>query len=231
MLKRLALIALLVVSSSTVLAQYDNQRKDRSPSAAGSRDTRFEASVILAYQNGLEESSEGGSSIDVDSQLGWGISVGWNWTAKWNLSYRLVATEPNYLATIVPDNDDPSALPQTVEHKMSKYSHQLNATYNFSEKAFTPFVLAGIGWTKLDSNIPGGPPNTACWWDPWWGYICISDWETYQTSEFTYNLGLGLRWDINNAVFTKATYSREFLKVDNGTLNFDMAILEVGLMF
>lgn len=227
MLKRLAVIALLVVTSSTVLAQYDHQRKERSPS--GSRDTRFEASVILAYQNSIEESSEGGSSIDVDSTFGWGIGIGWNWTAKWNLAYRLVSTEPKYLATIVPD--DEGALPRTIEHKMSKYSHQLNATYNFSEKAFTPFVMAGIGWTKLDSNVPGGPPNTACWWDPWWGYICVSDWKTYQTSEFSYNLGLGVRWDINNAVFTKAAYTREFLSLDNGSLNFDFVTLEMGLMF
>jgi len=227
MLKRLVLIALLIAASSTVLAQYDHQRKERSPS--GSRDTRFESSVILVYQNGVEESSEGGSAIDVDNTFGWGFSVGWNWTAKWNLAYRLLSTEPNYLATIVPD--DETLVPQTVEHKMTKYSHQLNATYNFSEKAFTPFVMAGIGYTKLDSNIPGGPPNTACWWDPWWGYICISDWETYSTSEFSYNLGLGVRWDINNAVFTRAAYSREFLSLDNGTLNLDMLTLEMGLMF
>ena len=229
MLKRLALIALLVVTSSTVLAQYDNQKKDSSQSAAGSRDTRFEGSVILAYQNGVEESSEGGSAIDVDSTLGWGINVGWNWTAKLNLAYRLLATKPNYLATVVPD--DEALLPQTIEHKLSKYSHQFNVTYNFSEKAFTPFVLAGVGWTKIDSNVPSGPPDTACWWDPWWGYICISDWRTYQATEFSYNLGLGVRWDINNAVFTKAAYSREYLKLDNGTLNFDTAVLEIGLMF
>jgi len=227
MLKRLALITLLIAISSAVLAQYDNQKKERS--AAGSRDTRFEASVILAYQNSLEEASEGGSSIDVDSTLGWGFSIGWNWTAKWNLAYRLLSTEPDYLATVVPE--DPAIVPQIVDHKMTKYSHQLNVTYNFSEKAFTPFVLAGVGWTKLDSNVPSGPPGAACWWDPWWGYICVSDWRTYTASEISYNLGVGVRWDINNAVFTRAAYNREFLSLENGTLNFDMAILEVGLMF
>lgn len=130
---------------------------------------------------------------------------------------------------IVPD--DPDALPQSIEHKLSKVSHQLNATYNFSEKAFSPFVSAGIGWTKIDSGVPTGGADVGCWWDPWWGYICFADWKTYKASEFSYNLGVGVRWDINNAVFTKAAYSREFIKVDNGTLNFDMAILEMGLMF
>ena len=227
MLRRIALIALLVTASSAVLAQYDNQKKGRSPS--GSRDGRFETSVILAYQNGTEETSEGGSALDVDSTVGWGVSFGWNWTEKLNLSYKLAVTKPDYLATIVPE--DTELGPQSIDYTMTKYSHQFNLTYNFSEKAFTPFVLAGVGWTKLDSNIITGPPQTGCWWDPWWGYICFSNWDTYSATKFAYNLGLGVRWDINNAIFTKAAYSREFLSLKNGTLNFDMAILEVGLMF
>ena len=229
MLRSIALIAILIADSSTVLAQYDHQRKDRSPSAAGSRDTRFEASVILAYQNGLDKSSEGGSSIDVDSTVGWGVSLGWNWTEKLNLSYRLAATKPDYLAVVV--TEDTPLVPQAFEQKLSKYSHQFNVTYNFRAKAFTPFVLAGIGMTKIDTNVIAGPPTTGCWWDPWWGYICFSDWETFGATEFSYNLGVGLRWDINNAIFTKAAYSREFISLKNGTLDFDMAILEVGLMF
>lgn len=227
MIKRFFLFFLLVAFSSAVLAQYDNPRKKRS--AAGSRDTRFETSVILAYQNGLDESSEGGSSLDIDSTLGWGVNFGWNWTEKWNLSYKFISTKPKYLAVIVPDEID--AVPVSIQHELSKMSHQLNATYNFSAKAFSPFVTGGIGWTKIDSGVPTGGADVGCWWDPWWGYICFADWTTYETSEFTYNLGVGVRWDINNAIFTKAAYSREFIKVDNGTLNFDMAILEMGLMF
>ncbi len=227
MLRNFVFMVLLLATSSAALAQYDHQRKERSPS--GSRDTRFEASVILAYQSGQDESYENGSALEIDSTLGWGLSVGWNWTENWNLSYRLLSTSPDYTATIVPE--DTSILPQTFEHSMSKRSHQFNVTYNFRSKAFTPFVAAGIGWTKLDSNIPTGPPLVSCWWDPWWGYICFDDWSTYTASKFTYNLGVGLRWDINNALFTKATFNREFISVDNGTLNFDTAIFEFGLMF
>lgn len=227
MLRRVVSIALLLIASSSVLAQYDNQRKHRSP--AGSRDTRFETSVILAFQNSKSESSEGGSELDIDSSIGWGINIGWNWTEKWNLAYRYVSTKPDYLAVIVPE--DPELLQQTFEQKLSKTSHQLNVTYNFFEGAFTPFVLGGIGWTKLDSNVITGGPDLGCWWDPWWGYICFADWETFTTSEFTYNLGLGVRWDINNAIYTRAAYTREFISLKNGKLDFDMATLEVGLMF
>ena len=227
MLRRFTLLVLLVSFSCTVLAQYDSPSRKRS--SAGSRDGRFEASVILAYQTSSEESFEGGSELAIDSTAGWGISFGWNWTDKLNLQYRLLSTSPKYQALVVPE--DPLLVPIYVNYKMQKYSHQLNATYNFSRKPFTPFVVGGIGFTKLDSNILDGPPQTGCWWHPWWGYICFTDWSTYGSTEFTYNLGVGFRWDINNAVYTKAAFSREFISLDNGSLNFDIATVEMGLMF
>ena len=227
MLRRFVLVAILLVSSSAVLAQYDHQRKQRS--AAGSRDGRFETGILMAYQNGMSESSEGGAALDIDNTMGWGLNIGWNWTAKWNLSYRFISTSPKYLATVIPE--DPAILPIDIEESLSKTSHQFNVTYSFSEGAFTPFVLAGIGWTKLDSNVPTGGVDVGCWWDPWWGYICYSDWRTFDASEFSYNLGLGMRWDINNAIYSKAAYSREFISLKNGSMNFDMATVEIGLMF
>jgi len=227
MLKRILLIALLIVTSTAVLAQYDHPRKKVVKS--GERDGRFEGSVILAFQTGLQQSNDGGSEIDVDSTAGWGLSFGWNWTENWNLSYRLVSTSPGYSATIVPQDTDLE--PILINHDMSKVSNQFNVTYNFRSKAFTPYVVAGVGWTKLDSNIPSAPPEVDCWWDPWWGYICFSDWETYKTTEFSYSLGAGLRWDINKIVYSKASYTREFLSVNSGSIHFDMAILELGLMF
>lgn len=227
MLKQLALIAVLIVFSSSVLAQYDHPRKERSN--AGSRDGRWEGSVILALQNGLDQAYEGGSELAIDSTMGWGVSFAWNWTDKWNVAYRLVSASPDYTALVVPEDTD--IVPQVLEHKLSKMSHQLNMTYNFSRKAFTPFVSAGIGYTTMDSNVPSAPPTTGCWWDPWWGYICDSDWRTYTKSGLSYNLGAGVRWDINNAIYTKASYIREFMDVKNGSVNFDMAIFEMGLMF
>ncbi len=229
MLKRISLLALLIVASTTVFAQYDHPRKKERVQSS-EREGRWEGSVILAYQNSVKKSNEGGSQIDVDSAIGWGLSAAWNWTGNWNLSYRFMSIQPNYTALIVPE--DPVEVPSIIEYKMSRSSHQFNVTYNFSRKAFTPFLVAGIGYSKLDSNVPNAPPSIGCWWDPWWGYICFADdWQTYKTSGFSYNLGAGLRWDINDSIFTKASYSREFIDVKNGSIDFDMAILELGLMF
>ena len=95
----------------------------------------------------------------------------------------------------------------------------------------TRFIQAGAGMTTLDSNIPDQPPLIGCWWDPWWGFTCITEWSTFKTTEFSYNLGLGLRWDINNALFTRASYNREFVSVKSGSLTFDTVTLEFGLVF
>jgi len=227
MLKRLALIVVLITTSSAVMAQYDHVKKKRS--SVDSRDGRFETSLVLNYQNSINEKTEGGAALNVDSVVGWGIGLGWNWTSKVNLSYKYLSSKPHYLATTI--GEDPASEPQVIDHTMTKISHQFNVTYHFMDGAFSPFVIGGVGWVKLDSNIPSEPFQASCWWDPWWGYICAGEWKTFSTTEFVYNLGLGFRWDINNAIFTRGSYSREFIKLKNGSLDLDMAMLEIGLMF
>ena len=224
MFKRLIFLIVLIALSTSVCAQRFNKKStDRA-----ARDSRWEASLLVAYQNSTGMGSEGGSSLDIDSKAGWGLTVGWNWTSKWNLAYKLTVVNPDYSAFLVPDEPE---VPQTIDYNMSRISHQFNVTYNFWDKAFTPFVQAGIGMTTLDSNIPSEPPRTGCWWDPWWGYICATEWKTFKTTEFSYNLGLGMRWDINNAMFTRASYNREFVGVKKGSLDFDLLTVEFGLVF
>ena len=227
MLKRVTLFSLLMLASSVALAQYDNQKRERSQ--FGSRDGRFETSVILAYQTGFSNEGEGGSSIDVEDSAGWGFTIGWNWTEKINFQYRLTSNEPKYLAVIV--NEDPNILPLDIERKMSKLSHRLNASYHFMSGGFSPYISGGIGYTKVDSNFPKGSPQVGCWWDPWWGYICATSYNSYSSSEFTYNIGAGIRWDFSNAFFSRVEYNREFISVDSGSLDIDTFSLEMGMMF
>lgn len=220
----LLLLALLMVSSS-VHAQRFNQKTIHD----SERYRNWEASLLMQYQTSTDQDFERGSSIDIDSSLGWGFGFGWNWTEKWHLSYRFSLNKPDYSATIVPE--DPEILPQTIDYQLSKYSHQFNVTYHFFKGPLTPYIQGGVGWTKLDSNVPDQPPQTGCWWDPWWGYICSTTWSTYKTSEFTYNLGLGLRWDVNGLVFMRGSWNRQFISIDNGDLDFDTVTLEAGFMW
>jgi opacity protein-like surface antigen len=226
-LNRLIILLVLLTLSSSVQAQRFNKKIHDNH-----RDRTWEATLLLQSQTSLSEEFEGGSTLDIDSSTGFGFAFGWNWTEKVNLSWRFSLNKPGYTASIVPnDPEDPEKVPQVVSYKMSNYSNQFNFTYNFLKGRFTPFVQAGVGWTKLDSNIPQGPPDINCWWDPWWGYICFDDWKTYKTSQFTYSLGLGLRWDINGALFMRGSYNREFISLDSGSTNLDTLTLEGGLMW
>lgn len=224
-IRHLVLLLVLLALSTTVEAQRFNKKKIHD----NNRERTWEVSLLTQYQNSSSETNEGGSTIDIDSSLGFGLGVGWNWTEKLNLSWRFSVNKPDYSATIVPE--DPDQPPININYKMDRLASQFDLTYNFFSGPLTPFVQAGIGWTKLDSNIPDEPPSFDCWWDPWWGYICFEEWSTYKTSKFTYNLGLGLRWDINRAFFMRGTYNKEFISLENGTKSFDTLVLEGGVMW
>lgn len=225
MLTRILLVLALLAASTSVHAQRFNRKVD----GEGLRNKNWEVSLTVNSQSGLDLVNERGSSIDVDSAIGWGFSLGYNLTNKWNFEWRFAMVKPDYLAVIVPE-EMPDA-PQRIDYTLSRYSNQVNATYHFFEGPLTPFARLGAGWTRIDSNVPSAPPTTGCWWDPWWGYICDTTWSTYDTSEFTWNAGLGVRWDINGALFMRGSWSREFMKVDAGSLDFDLLSLDIGLMW
>lgn len=224
-LKRLSVLLLLLLISGSVHAQRFNQGKINTNDRYGN----FEVGMLFQYQNGSDIAGEGGSSLDIDSGWGWGFGLGWNWTENWNLSYRFSLNKPDYSATIVPE--DPADPTQTIDYELSKYTHMFNVAYNFFDGPLTPYVQAGLGWTKLDSNILSRPPTTGCWWDPWWGYICATSWETFDTTEFVWNVGLGLRWDVNSMVYMRGSWNREFISVGSGDLDFDTVTIEAGLQW
>jgi len=223
--KRIFILFVLLVLSTSLHAQRFNKKQIQD----GQRQGQFEATLLVQSSQGTSKDFEQGQSLDIDSSIGWGFTVGWNWTEKLNLAYKFTMNKPDYSAVIVPE--DPDLPPQTINYELTKYAHQLNVTYHFLKGPLTPYIQAGAGWTTLDSNIISRPPVTGCWWDPWWGYICTTTWTTYDTTKFSYNAGLGLRWDINAAVFMRGAWNREFVSTDNGNLDFDTLTLEAGLMW
>ena len=223
--KRIFILFVLLALSTSLHAQRFNKKQIQD----GQRGGQWEATVLVQSSQGTSKDFDEGQSLDIDSSIGWGFTVGWNWTEKLNLAYKFTMNKPDYSAVIVPE--DPEIPPQTVDYTLTKYAHQFNITYHFFKGPLTPYVQAGAGWITLDSNIINQPPVTGCWWDPWWGYICTTTWTTYDTTKFSYNAGLGLRWDINAAVFMRGAWNREFVSTDNGNLDFDTLTLEAGLMW
>ncbi|MBT8041186.1 MAG: porin family protein [Xanthomonadales bacterium] len=227
-MKRLLIFALLLTLSSSLHAQRFNQKAIYDNLRHG----QWEASLLGQASSGFDLSGDQGSSIDVDDAFGFGFTIGYNLNAHWNFSYKFTLNSPDYSAVIVPqppEGEDPVA--RTIDYQLDKYAHALNATWHWFDGPLTPFLEGGIGYTRIDTNVPSQPPVTGCWWDPWWGYICDTQWKTYDTSEITYNAGIGVRWDVNGALFFRGAYNREWISIDAGDLEFDTLSLSIGLMW
>jgi hypothetical protein len=94
-------------------------------------------------------------------------------------------------------------------------------------------VTASAGWAWIDTNIATGPPQTGCWWDPWWGYICTTFQNTKSLDGFSYGLGVGARYDINDQFAVKAAYRMQWVDLSNasGTPDIDGFELTFGWKF
>jgi opacity protein-like surface antigen len=113
------------------------------------------------------------------------------------------------------------------------FTGDLNVEYNVLKKPFTPFVGAGVGFMYFDSQIRKGTPETYCWWDYWWGYYyCTTTQDTRDTTEFTYNVAAGLRWDMNETLFMKASYRAMWADIGaSGRTLFPQYIITFGWMW
>jgi opacity protein-like surface antigen len=103
--------------------------------------------------------------------------------------------------------------------------------FNFIDGPITPYVTGSIGYAFIDTNIPNGPAQGGCWWDPWYGQICGTWQPTKSVDEFTYSAGLGVRWDINNASTMRFAYEKHWIDVSSATStpNFDQ--FKIGFSF
>lgn len=152
-----------------------------------------------------------------------GLQFGYNLSDQLNLNMEFGYGEPDYKG---------SWGTSTLRGTGDLFTGDVNVEYNLLKKPFTPFVGAGIGFMYFDSNIPQGSPDVWCWWDYWWGYVCTATQSTRDTTEFTYNLTGGVRWDISETLFMKAAYRAMWASVGSGgTELLPQYILSFGWMW
>ncbi|MGO8927428.1 MAG: outer membrane protein [Limisphaerales bacterium] len=106
---------------------------------------------------------------------------------------------------------------------------RFNLDYNIINRRLTPFVTAGIGYQYLETESNNRPPGN--YWDPWWGWQNghSRGWET----DFTGNVGAGIRWNITDQLFIKATIGGQWLGYSgaNGTTTQLEGMFAIGWMF
>ncbi|MDA0706988.1 MAG: porin family protein [Proteobacteria bacterium] len=159
--------------------------------------------LLLNNMSSESLSSSDGTSLDIDSSTGYGITLGYNFSERLALSGEFSWNSPDYDAVLI--LDDVANTPLEISHELDVYSLFLKGTFNFIEGPFTPYVEASFGWTEIDSNIQDSPPQTICWWDPWWGYICSTEYSTYSKTTESYGAAAGLRFDFSNGMSLKGS--------------------------
>ena len=174
------------------------------------REGTWEAGLKLMDMSGEFIQGQRGATLDVEGELAWGFFGQYNFNEHFALAGEFAWSDPDYLAKFPLDPNPGQGLPPntvvTVDAELDVWFTQFKAVFNLLDRGFTPYVEAGYGWTMVDSNIQDGPADTGCWWDPWWGYMCASFYDTYENTVTSIMYAVGLRWDMSDTSVLKVNY-------------------------
>ena len=212
--RTLALIFLLALCGEA----YAQLSRDR----AGT----WEAGFHIADLSDVSLDGIFGSFLAIDGSTGYGFTGAYNFTNRLAVVLDTNWSSPDYRATFVPEG---GGAPRTLQTRLDVATLHFKGVFYFLDGNLTPFVEGGLGWTNIDSNIVDGPPFTDCWWDPWWGFICRSFYETYSETRNSYSVGFGLRWDFSPDFTVRGSLGA--LSVDTGADTEDASIDTVRIHF
>lgn len=218
----LALIACVALATPAVAQAMDRE---------GSWETTFG----ILFQNSSDADFQGGTTAEFDSDTSFVFGLGYHYTDNLEFGGRLGIGKTDYNASIATDVNGDGGQDGFVDVRgdLEFTTLLLDATWNFMSGPFSPFVTGAIGWSWVDTNIATGPPQTGCWWDPWWGYVCSSFQDTRTLDGFSYQLGAGARYDITDTVAVHGSYRIQWIDFDKakGTPDFDGFQLSFGWKF
>ena len=206
----------------------------RADAQQNDREAKWQMSIPLTFTSGASYDSQEGTKVDVNDDLGWGFGFGYHFNQRLLLGVDFTWLDANYDAEIATDNDG-NQVPDTtisVAGTLDATNLQFFAQYNILPGRFTPFVRGSLGWAWIDSNIPSGPAQGVCWWDPWWGYICDAWQPTFEDTSFAYGAAAGVRASLTDKFFVEGSYNLLWLDFDKaGTQSFDGFRINAGWMF
>lgn len=197
--------------------------------ATAERAGHMDASFSMPYFLGKDFNFDGGASVDINSDPGFGFSMAYN--VSNHLATRLDFSFNNVSYSGTRVLDDGARTQDRILGSLDTFSLKIGGDYYVLPGNFTPFLHASLGWHYLDTNIASGPPGSFCWWDPWFGYICDGYQPTYTENNLVYGIGGGLRMDFRSS-FVKLGYHLDYLDVDNtGSIDFETVKLEIGFTY
>ncbi len=200
--------------------------------AHADRDTGWEFGGELIYQDSADFDGSENSSASLDSDIGIALTFGYRFNEKLELTFGLDWNNVDYSADIVAEDVPliPDGTQISVSGELEAFTPRVGINFNFMDGPFTPYVSGMIGYAFVDTNIPDGPPQTGCWWDPWYGQICGTWQDTRSADNFVYGLGAGVRYDVNDAWSVRFGYDKRWVDADS-SVDLDQLKLGVTVMY
>jgi opacity protein-like surface antigen len=185
----------------------------------------------VVYQLSQTINFDGGSKVDFSDDVGATLWWSYRFNEHLDLQAALDWSKVDYDATF--QSATVPGVQANASGDIETFVPKVVLNYNILEGPLTPFVNVGAGWAFVDTNIPNSRVQVGCWWDPWWGYICTPYQSTKSFDDFTYQLGAGVRWDINKSYSLRLLYEKHWLDYSksSSTPDFDQFRLGMAFMF
>jgi opacity protein-like surface antigen len=184
----------------------------------GGRGGNWEFILPLVYSDTTTVSGQSGGSLRINNDWSSGFGFGYNINDNFQINGLFSWSYRSYDATIVQTD----GTTRNYSNYMDTSTIGVNGIYYFMGGKFTPFISAGLGYTYIDTNIQTGPSSGSCWYDPWYGYVCSSYVPTKTESDWSYNAGIGVRFDVNRSFALQGSYNKMWVEGENVKPEFDM---------
>jgi opacity protein-like surface antigen len=207
-LGRLSILAATLALSTMAHAQYANH---------GSSGQGWEGGFDVVYQNATTLDFDGGSKVNTNTDWGLALTFGYRFSTHLEVLFGLDWADVDYRANFVLQT---GGITQATGSYQA-FTPRINVQYTLLDRPISPFAMAGIGYTFVDTNIPNGRPSTGCWWDPWYGYVCTTVQSTKTVDGFAYQAGLGVRWDVSDTSSFRLFWERNWADLGHGSPSID----------
>jgi opacity protein-like surface antigen len=179
----------------------------------GDRQGNWETRLGIIFQNSADWDFNGGTTADIESDESILVGIGYHVSDQLELGGNMTFGQTDYSADIVGDT-----VPDfSVRGEYESTTLLFDATWNFLPGQFTPYASAIAGWSWIDTNIATEPPQTGCWWDPWWGYVCTTFQDTKSLDGFTYGVDVGARYDFSESFALRGGYHMMWVDLSNAS--------------
>jgi opacity protein-like surface antigen len=177
----------------------------------GQSGTGWESGLDIVFQGGKTLHFDGGTNAKLDSDTGLSLTFGYRYSTHLEAQFALDWANVDYKANIVTAPTTGPASSVSANGSYNSFTPRVNVQFNVLDQPLTPYVMGGIGYSFIDTNIPNGRPVSGCWWDPWYGYICGSAQPTKSVDGFAFQVGLGARWDISELWSLRLAWERHWV--------------------